>query len=37
MIYIWVTDSSIDKVFNVLIKDLGFNLYLHKKQIGVLV
>ena len=31
MIYIWITDNSIGKVFNVLIKDLGFNLYLHKK------
>ena len=33
----WVLVSSIGKVFDGWIRDLGFNLCLHKKLIGVLV
>ena len=35
--YLWVPVSSIVKVSNDCIRDLGFNLPLHQKLIGVLV
>ena len=34
---VWVSVNSISKFFDNLIRDLGFNLRLHKKLIGVLV
>ena len=33
----WVSVSSTDKVFDGCIRDLRFNLQLHKKLIGVLI
>ena len=34
---LWVPISSTSKVSDSCIKDLGFNLYLHQKLIGVLI
>ena len=33
----WVSVSSISKIFEGLIRDMGFNPRLHKKLIGILI